>query len=53
MTYNGDAEDLLTVRLNRVYNATPEAIFAAFTKPKQVVQWWGPAGIVTPRRRSI
>ena len=31
MTYNGDAENLLTVRLNRVYNATPEAIFAAFT----------------------
>ena len=47
MTYNGDAEDLLTVRLNRVYNATPEAIFAAFTKPGQIVQWWGPAGIVT------
>ena len=40
-------DDLLSVRLQRVFDATPDIIFAAFTEPDQLLQWWGPAGIDT------
>lgn len=47
MTYASDMDELLSVRLSRVYDATPEDIFAAFTEPERIVEWWGPAGIRT------
>lgn len=36
--------DDLSVRIERVYKATPERIFAALTDPDIIVQWWGPEG---------
>lgn len=33
--------------LSRLLNAPRELVFAAWTDPKQVVQWWGPLGFTT------
>jgi uncharacterized protein YndB with AHSA1/START domain len=33
----------LEVRVERIYNATPERIYEAYTTPEQIAQWWGPA----------
>jgi uncharacterized protein YndB with AHSA1/START domain len=35
------------VVISRVFNAPRELVFAAWTDPKQVVQWWGPRGFTT------
>jgi uncharacterized protein YndB with AHSA1/START domain len=32
---------------SRLLNAPREMVFAAWTDPKQVVQWWGPRGFTT------
>ncbi|NKB54848.1 MAG: SRPBCC domain-containing protein [Alphaproteobacteria bacterium] len=49
MTALTDVEDLLQVHITRVFDATPEEIFAAFTEPEQLVQWWGPAGFFSDK----
>lgn len=49
MTSLADADDVLRVELTRVFDATPEEIFAAFTQPAQIVQWWGPQGFATDK----
>lgn len=49
MTDVSDVEDLLQVHVVRVYDATPAEIFAAFTQPEHLVQWWGPAGFVSDK----
>jgi len=36
--------DDLSLRIERVYKATPERIFAALTDPAIIVKWWGPEG---------
>jgi uncharacterized protein YndB with AHSA1/START domain len=36
----------LTIR--RSFNATPERLFAAWTEPRTVRQWWGPTGFTAP-----
>lgn len=33
--------------LSRLLDAPGELVFAAWTDPKQVVQWWGPRGFTT------
>jgi uncharacterized protein YndB with AHSA1/START domain len=33
--------------LSRLLDAPRELVFAAWTDPKQVVQWWGPTGFTT------
>jgi uncharacterized protein YndB with AHSA1/START domain len=33
--------------LSRLLNAPRELVFAAWTDPTQVVQWWGPRGFTT------
>jgi uncharacterized protein YndB with AHSA1/START domain len=33
----------LEVRLSRIYKATPERLFEAYTDPEQIPKWWGPA----------
>ena len=33
--------------LSRLLDAPREMVFAAWTDPKQVVQWWGPRGFTT------
>ncbi|SDZ09665.1 SRPBCC family protein [Herbiconiux ginsengi] len=35
--------------LVRQYDATPEAIWRAWTDPDEVAEWWHPAGMHTPR----
>ena len=35
--------------LTRVYNAPRERVWKAWTDPKQLAQWWGPAGFTNPR----
>jgi uncharacterized protein YndB with AHSA1/START domain len=30
----------LEVRITRAFDATPERLWEAFTKPEQIVQWW-------------
>ena len=36
--------ELLTVRLRRVFDASPARVFAAWTEPDLLVRWWGPGG---------
>ena len=38
------AEDFRQLRMTRLLDATPEEVFAAFTDPEMIVQWWGPEG---------
>lgn len=32
--------DQLEVRITRVFNATPERLWQAYTDPEQIAQWW-------------
>ena len=36
------------VEVDRVFDAPREAVFAAFTDPDQVVEWWGPEHFHVP-----
>jgi uncharacterized protein YndB with AHSA1/START domain len=36
-------KDKLEVRMVRVFNASKEAIFKAYSDPELIVKWWGPA----------
>lgn len=40
------AGDRLVIR--RKIRATPDTLFAAWTRPEQVRQWWGPADVTCP-----
>lgn len=33
-----------TLRIERVFSASPQRVFDAFIKPEQAVRWWGPEG---------
>jgi uncharacterized protein YndB with AHSA1/START domain len=35
-------------RVSHVYDATPAAVFAAWTDPEQVARWWAPEGLSIP-----
>jgi uncharacterized protein YndB with AHSA1/START domain len=37
-----------TMTLTRIYNAPRERVWKAWTDPKQLAQWWGPAGFTNP-----
>jgi uncharacterized protein YndB with AHSA1/START domain len=39
------------VRLSQVFDAPAETVFAAFTEPDQISQWWGPHGFEAPREK--
>ena len=34
--------------ISRVFDAPPERLFAAWTEPARVAQWWGPEGFTNP-----
>ncbi len=36
------------LRIERVFAATPQQLFDAWTKADQLVRWWGPEGASTP-----
>ena len=38
----------LTLELMRGLPAPPEAVFAAFSEPEELAQWWGPGGFTIP-----
>jgi uncharacterized protein YndB with AHSA1/START domain len=40
-----------TVLITRVFDATREQVFKAWTEPEQVAAWFGPAQMETPRDR--
>lgn len=42
------ASNDLVLRLEREFKAPPERVFAAFTDPKLLAQWWGPEGMTCP-----
>ncbi len=42
------AADDLVLRLEREFKAPPERVFAAFTNPTLLAQWWGPEGMTCP-----
>ncbi len=35
--------------VRRIIHATPEKLFAAWTEPAHLAQWWGPEGVSCPR----
>jgi uncharacterized protein YndB with AHSA1/START domain len=37
-----------TLIVRRRIHATPEKLFAAWTEPAHLVQWWGPQGVACP-----
>ncbi len=37
------------MRITRTVPASPERVFAAFTEPELLQQWWGPAGFTLPQ----
>ena len=37
-----------TLRMEREFKAPPERVFAAFTDPGLLAQWWGPEGAACP-----
>jgi uncharacterized protein YndB with AHSA1/START domain len=41
-------EEGYTLRQERVFDAPPARVFAAFTEPTELAQWWGPHGFTTP-----
>ena len=42
-----DSGDLV-LRLSRRFKASRRAVFAAFTDPAALAQWWGPEGMTAP-----
>jgi uncharacterized protein YndB with AHSA1/START domain len=36
------------LEISHVYDASPEAVFKAWTEPEQVARWWAPEGISIP-----
>jgi uncharacterized protein YndB with AHSA1/START domain len=36
------------LEMTRVFDAPRKVVFAAWTDPKQVAQWWGPKGFTNP-----
>lgn len=43
---NGDSAQNPVLLLERTYDAPPERVFAAWTEPDLLRQWWGPPGSV-------
>ena len=35
-------------RISHLYDAPPEAVFAAWTDPEQIARWWRPEGLEIP-----
>ena len=40
------------IHVERVFDAPRERVFAAFTDPELIPQWWGPRGTHDDRRRD-
>jgi uncharacterized protein YndB with AHSA1/START domain len=42
------AEPIREVRFERVYDASPETVWKAWTDPEMLKQWWGPDNVSIP-----
>lgn len=42
-------EPIKQVVLEKVYNASPEAVWQAWTNPEMLKQWWGPENVTIPQ----
>lgn len=40
--------DDLTLEITRVFAASPDTVFVAFSDPERLMQWWGPRGFTIP-----
>jgi uncharacterized protein YndB with AHSA1/START domain len=40
--------DELTLKMNRVLQARPPVVFAAFSDANELAKWWGPTGFTVP-----
>jgi uncharacterized protein YndB with AHSA1/START domain len=38
----------LTLEMKRVFRAAPSVVFAAFSNPDKLANWWGPQGYTVP-----
>ncbi|MEP3280413.1 MAG: SRPBCC domain-containing protein [Stappiaceae bacterium] len=47
MTATDIAEDKI-LRMTRQFNASPEQVYDAWTKPELLAKWWGPEGTTCP-----
>lgn len=43
------AENDGILRIERKFAAAPERVFAAWTNPEELANWWGPEGMTTPQ----
>jgi uncharacterized protein YndB with AHSA1/START domain len=41
----GGSQSEITLAIRRTIRTTPERLFAAWTDPAQLVEWWGPKGV--------
>jgi uncharacterized protein YndB with AHSA1/START domain len=46
-TSNLTLPDEREIRVERLFDAPPERVFAAYTDPELIPQWWGPHGTTT------
>jgi uncharacterized protein YndB with AHSA1/START domain len=44
-----ETKDDTTLRIERLIATTPETLFSLWTKPEQLVKWWGPDGFTIPK----
>ncbi len=47
-TAGAHPSDEPTITMTRVFDAPRELVFAAWTEPDQLAQWWGPHGFTNP-----
>lgn len=36
------------ITISRIFNASPEALWKAWTEPETIMKWWGPEGFTAP-----
>jgi len=41
-------ENSNTLTIIRIFDASPELMFKAWTQPEHIMHWWGPKGFTTP-----
>jgi uncharacterized protein YndB with AHSA1/START domain len=42
------ADPIKEVTFERIYDASPEMVWQAWTKPEMIKQWWGPDNVIIP-----
>ncbi len=42
-------EPIKEIELEKIYDASPEVVWQAWTEPEQLKQWWGPDNVTIPK----